>query len=131
MPQLANITINDGESTPVAHVFAPVTTDGFLARLKERVGAIASVFPSLNVQFREPLNGQRDRVYRIKETIQMPVAVTIDGVVSIDHTDYAHVEYVISERSSEQQRKNLRMLVSNSQANATLATVVDKLEPLY
>lgn len=131
MPQLANITVNDGESTPVAHVFSPVTTDGFLARLKERVGAIASVFPSLNVSFREPLNGQKERYYRIRETISMPVAVTVDGVVSVDHVDTAYVEYVISERSSEQQRKNLRMLVSNSQANATLATVVDKLEPLY
>lgn len=131
MPQLNTITINDGAATPVAHSFAPVTTDGFLARLKERVGAIAAAFAELSIAVREPLKGQTDKVYRITEKLRVPVAVTVSGVTSIDHTNSVSIEFLISEKATAQERKDIRVLAYNLLGHAATIAAVESLEPQF
>lgn len=128
MPALANIVINDGASTPVAHTFAPVTTDGLIASLKERVGVPVG-YPGLTASVRPPVKG--GEVYKERFSLTLPTTVTIDGVTSVDYTNVGNIEMLISERSTEQDRKNLRVLMINLLSHATVTTVVEKLEPIY
>lgn len=128
MPALANIVINDGAATPVAHTFTPVTTDGWLAQLAERTGSPLA-FPRLSVSVRAPVNG--NGIYRLKLNLQVPTVVTVDGVQKVDYTQYVTTEYVLSERATEQQRKDLRVMNVNLNGHATITTVIEKLEPIF
>jgi phosphoribosylformylglycinamidine (FGAM) synthase PurS component len=129
MPAISTVTINDGEATPVAHAFSPVTTDGSVAKLAERVG-VPIGFPTLIVSSRSPVgNGE---MYKAKLSISIPETVVDgDGRTALDYTNSVHIEFVMHERSLEQERKNLRVLAANLLANAAVITVVEKLEPMY
>lgn len=128
MPALATLTINDGAATPVAHAFAPVTTDGYTAQMKERTSVPVSN-PALDVSVRPPVNG--NGLYRVRAVIKMPQTVTVDGVVKVDHTPTISVEMLANERSTEQNRKDLRVLLLNLLQNSSFITVTEKLEPIY
>lgn len=128
MPALASITINDGAVSPVAHTFSPVTTDGYLASLKERVGLPIS-YPALNVSVRPPVSG--NGIYRVKETISVPTTAVVNGVTVVDFSQSVTIEFVLNERGSEQSRKDIRVLAANLLNHATTVTVVEKLEPIY
>lgn len=129
MPALASITINDGAATPVAHVFAPVTTDGQLAELAERVG-LPFAYPSLKVSVRPPVkNGQG--MYRIKAQIVQPITKVVDGVTVLDYENRCDIELLVSERSSVQNRTDILAFCQNLSGNATFKSMVQNLEPLY
>lgn len=128
MPALAPITINDGTSTPVPHTFSPVTTDGYVALLKERT-SVPLANPGLDVSVRPPVGS--NGLYRVRMVIKMPQSVTVDGVVKVDHIPTISIEMLASERSTEQNRKDLRLMAANLLAHASVVTVLEKLEPLY
>lgn len=128
MPQLAEIVLNDGAATPVAHTFAPVTTDGRSAQLKERVG-LPIGYPGLNVNVRPPV--QQGDIYKVSLLLTLPSTVTVDGVAKVDYTLTAEVNLMMSNRSTAQNRRDLRVFVANALRHATLQEVIEKLEPLY
>lgn len=128
MPQLAPIVINDGAATPVAHTFSPVTTDGFLAVSKERVGVPVG-YPSLEETVRPPVKG--GEVYKLKTVLKIPVVANVDGSSVVVRTAQGTVEMLFHESSSEQERKDLRVMLANYLGNATTIQVIEKLEPKY
>lgn len=131
MPALTNIAIADGAATPVTHTYTPAGITGVVATWKERLGVgIAKFFPYITGQLKEPTGGSQ--VYRVKFSIVQPRSVTgTDGVVKEDYRNSANIEYIFNERATEQERKDLRVLVGNLQLNATVVTMVEKLEPGY
>lgn len=128
MPALATITINDGATTPVAHAYTPVTTDGLIASMKERVGVPVG-YPSLGVSVRPPVKG--GEVYKERFTLALPVTAVVNGVTVVDYTNTGTIELLLSERSTTQNRKDLRVLLANLLAHATIVSVVENLEPIY
>lgn len=128
MPALGNISINDGATTPVAHVFAPVTTDGYLATLKERVGVPVG-YPALTASVRPPAKGSE--VYKEQIRLSLPVTAVVNGVTAVDYVNYGTIELSMNERSTEQNRKDLRVMLSNALQNAVFVTMIEKLEPVY
>lgn len=128
MPQLNAIVVNDGKTTPVAHTFSPVTTDGYVATLKERSG-LPIEFSSLGISVRPPVKGSE--VYKTRLTLAVPHTVTVDGRASVDYTETVTIDILTNERSSTQDRKDIRVLAANLLLNATVVTVVENLEPLY
>jgi hypothetical protein len=131
MPALINIAIADGAATPVTHTFTPAGIVGVVATWKERIAVgIAKFFPYITGQLKEPTGGSQ--VYRVKFSIVQPKSVTgTDGVVKEDYRNSANIEYIFNERATEQERKDLRVLVGNSQLNATIISMIEKLEPAY
>lgn len=129
MPQLASITINDGATTPVAHVFAPVTTDGQAASLAERVGS-PFAYPKMGISVRPPVNNGQG-LYKVALSLNLPVTKTVEGSPMLDFEHKVKVEILLSERSTGQNRKDALALMANLLASATVKTVVENLEPLY
>lgn len=134
MPAQANIVINDGQTTPVAHTFVP---DGALQ------GADGKVFadwvdrsPSVKVgywkireQHSKP-NG--NGVEKIRFVIERPV-LEVPGSVVVGfnpaptkaYEPAASIEYLLPERASEAELADLAALVKNFTA---LTFVTDKVK---
>lgn len=129
MPALAPIVINDAESTPVAHTFDPVTTDGSTARLANRSATSPRGFETLNIEVKQPNGGQT--AYRLLIGFNDPVEATVDGAQVVVRNCSADFRLNFSQDSTAQERKNLLKLMSNLLAHATIVSVADKIEPIY
>lgn len=129
MPALGTITINDGESTPVAHAFAPVTTDGARAKLANRSATSPLGFETLAIEVIEPKSA--GQAYAVRVTGYDPVIATVDGTDQVVRFNSFELKMNFSGQSSAQERKNARVMLQNLLANATMVTVIESLEPIY
>lgn len=132
MPALATVSLADGQTTPVAHAFTPVgiMTDG-TAVWSDRDHTTPVGFFRMTQKLRQPIpstDNTSPRVYRFVEKISMPIVATVDGVETKVGENTAEVIFVLSEASSEQQRKDLRHFVRNSLYVAPASSAIDTLE---
>lgn len=130
MPNLtAGLVINDGKVPPVPRTFTMVNREGTLTSLKERIG-VPLVYPDLKMSVRPPVKG--GEVYKLRFLLALPIpAVGSTGQVIEDYRNTVSIEMMINERCSEEERKDLRVLAINLLTNATVATMVEKLEPIW
>lgn len=128
MPQLAPITITDGATPVKDHVLTPVTTDGYLAHLAERIG-FPKEYLTASVSVR-PASGTSP-MYKVKLQVKQPVTRTEGAVTSVAFTNTVNIEFLTHELSTEQNRKDI-LAFAKSVLNATaIKTVVENNEPLY
>lgn len=129
MPALAALTINDGQASPAAHTFNPVSTDGAKAQWADRAPAIPAGYLSISHEVAPP-SGSRT-VYRIQAGYMMPVLATVDGVLQAVRYSSAQVTLNIHPDSTLQERKDLLAYVANSLGLAGWKTTVENLEPYW
>lgn len=129
MPAIATLTVNDGLSTPVAHAFAPVTTDGSKAQFADRSPSIPAGFRTISHEMLLP-NGTRT-VYQINMGFMIPVVAVVDGSDKVVRYSSAQVKLNIHPDATVQERKDLLAYVANSLGLATVKTSVENLEPYY
>lgn len=145
MPARANLVINDGEATPVAHTFNPAE-DGDLDIFEDKSGGVAIGFPLVTVRFRRPTapsNGSasnaNQRVYRIAINVAVPTlestsASTGTGIPPAPTVAFVcrcNQDWMLPERSALQDRKNLRAYVYNLLNHADIKKVVEELEAFW
>jgi hypothetical protein len=129
MPQIANIVLADGASTPVNHTFGVMTTDGALAKWNERSAGTPAGFYTLSHEVRAPTqSGGADRII---VGLNVPVMATVDGVLQVTRFSSAQVTLNLSHLSTVQERKDLLAYVTNFLSNATVKTSVENVEPFY
>lgn len=134
MPARSNITLNDREATPVAHVFKPSTSPvmGLAKFLRAITSGILYGAEALTASVRQSSGRSKARM-----AIAMPVVVqeTINGVVSsvLSHTNYCEVIFNYDKKSTDQERKNLVTMTYNALAPAqtALQAVFVDLEEFY
>lgn len=148
MPAMAAITINDGKATPVAHTFNPMTFDQSmgLATLADRSGGIAIGYPTVNLQLVNPakptVNGRAvsgsDRVYRAKIRFSLPVMEALSVADSgytpaptVAYTLRGNVEFILPERCTLADRKDLLAYVKNGLAQSVVTSLAQDLEALW
>lgn len=139
MSAIANIVINDGQATPVAHTFAPVTIDAQgVAKWADRSGGISVGFPVLTYSLKDPKSGSSS--YKLTAKVVLPVleqtspstATGIQPAPTVGYNLIANIELVLPERSNLQDRKNLIAYVRNYLANAAVITAgVENYETVY
>lgn len=129
MPQLAAITLNDGATTPVAHTFAPVSSNGQKAEWADRSSTTPAGFQGITLEVRKPVNS--GSAHRVLIGLNMPVEQVVNGVPTVVRYNTAKLEMNFSGSSSEQERKDGLAFVKNFLANAGVATSVSNLEPFY
>lgn len=129
MPQLTAITVDDGATTPVPHVFSPVTTNGWLAELQERTG-IPKGQASLSISVRP--SSSNTPMYKVRMQIRVPSLVTDgDGRQVVAYTNMATIEFLTHEEATLQNRKDILAFVKNLLVDSSVVTVAQNLEPLY
>jgi hypothetical protein len=146
MPALAAITINDGAATPVAHTFNPSGPDkNGVNYFYDRSGGIAVGFPSVSIDLREPRPVQAggaslaSRLYRATVKVVYPVLevtspTTGTGIQPAPTKSYdmtVRMEFLLPERSTLQNRKDILAFAKNILANANVTSLVQDLESIY
>lgn len=129
MPAIAALSINDGQSTPVAHSFAPVTTDGSLAKWADRSPTIPSGFRTISYEVAPP-SGSRI-THKLQAGFNNPSVATVNSVDQVVRNSSAQVTLNIHPDATLQERKDLLAYVANFFANATVKASVENLEPFY
>lgn len=129
MPAIAALSINDGASTPVAHTFAPVSTNGSAANWADRSPSISSGFRKISFEVLPP-SGNRT-VNKVTAGFMIPVVATVGGVDTVVRYSSAQVVLNIHPDSTLQERDDLLSYVKNFFADSTVTTAVENIEPFY
>lgn len=139
MAAIAPVVLNDGQATPVAHTFAPVTIDqNGVAKWADRVGGISVGFPTISYSLKSPTTGSK--AYKMNAKVTLPVleqtspstSTGIQPAPTVAYNLIANVELVLPERSTLLDRQNLLAYVKNYLANAVVITAgVQNYETVY
>jgi len=134
MPAFGNVTINDGASTPVAHVFSPVKIDGDVATYADRSTGVPSKYYLLTASNRDP-SGGNGQVSRVQYSLALPVVADgTDPLVkagTVLRTSRFDGTFLIPATSTLQERKDLRAFVKNLMVDAIVTAMVENLEHVY
>ncbi|UUW21358.1 MAG: hypothetical protein [Sanya fiers-like virus 34] len=144
MPQVSAITINDGQATPVATTFTPMGKDAKdIIWYEQTTPAVANSIGRCKIGIRVERNlaaqGDLTSAYaRVTITVLVPTAeamsVSDGGFVPAPRLAYrelARLAMELAERSTTQERKNLRVFLQNLLGHAVATSVIDSLETIY
>lgn len=138
MPAIATMTLNDGQASPVAHSFAPVNIDAQgVAKFADRSGGIALGYPIVTLTVRNP--SKESRNYKVTAKVVTPVLEltspsTSSGIQPAPTKAYdllCNMEFVLPERSSLAERKNILAYAKNALAHAFVTASVQDFESIY
>lgn len=143
MPQITTIVINDGAATPVAHTFSPIGKDGKGVLWLEQTAPVPA----------NSLGGKRIGLSLIRPVTATSLkSATARGVISVYEpvlevtgnsstgiTPPATKAYELAGRatfdlplrSTKQEKKDLRVLLSNALVNASVVSMLDDLSQAY
>lgn len=139
MTAFANITINDGQATPVAHTFTARRIADGLAKWQDISSGIAVGFPTVTASLREPVPGTKDPMYKAVVVIKVPKLETVNastysGITPAPTKAYecmAKIEMSFPERSTTADRKDLRAYTANAMAQLDLKAMLEDLNFVY
>lgn len=127
MPTFADLTINDGAATPVAHTFKCKLNDKGLSTWEERTGGIPVGYLLVKVQTADNAN-----VRTVTIDVVCPVLAAVSGANAQGYTPAAKVDYTnrskhqfwLAQRGSSQERTNLWAYARNILDNASIKSVI-------
>lgn len=134
MPQIAALTIKDGEATPVDHVFNPIATNPKPSWRRNGVSVPAVGMERLEVSTKLAQNA--NGVHKHAATLVIPVMEQTSGGTSggyiappgVAHELKGVINIFNHQRSTKQDRKNLRVMLANWLLSATAVSQIDDLE---
>ncbi len=135
MPQNTTIAIKDGAATPVTHNFLPSKIDANgVATFQERISGTPIGYPTITWSVRAPTSGSP--TYKVVGKLVVPKVIsTTDSsgkaVVSVDYENLGTVNFALSNKSSKQERTDMRVLMSNLLVNTVIQSTVDDLESFW
>ena len=140
MANIANIVLNDGLSTPVAHTFTPDSTPNDGAVWLDRASPYIVGYNKLTmskVRPKGPTGSARN--HRVIVKIETPklenvTNSTVSGIApapTVSYRPFAELHFVLPERCSEQDREDLRTYVYQLLNKDEVKSLVRKLEAPY
>jgi hypothetical protein len=144
MSAVANIVLNDAQVTPVAHTFIPLGPDlNGVWWFEDQTGTASIGYNRISMKLVRPKpaaagDNSDKRVNRVKVSILTPkveaLGVADSGYTpspTIAYTPRCDIEFVMSERSLLQDRKDLRKFVDFLIAETQLTNMVENLQNIY
>jgi len=131
MSAQASLTINDGQATPVAKTFSARGADMKMALYTDVSGGIGIGMAKITLSNAQSVSGNGS--YKVEARITIPVMETISGsdggytpIPKVAFNVFGKIEFVVPNRSSLQNRKDILAYVKNLAAHAVMSeTVVD------
>lgn len=134
MPQIAAMTIADGQTTPANHTFTPdgIDKDGVTTYLDKGHGSPVSNY-RITTKLRAPIpvsktNPTGSGVFRHNTKVVVPKIATINGVEVKVGENYAHIEFVFAENSTEAERADVFAFTLNALQHPQVYTGIKVLE---
>lgn len=133
MAAIANLVLADGQATPVNKTFVPMDANSGLATWTERSSGISIGMPvvTLSVSMGAEVN-------KVKAKVVAPVLEVISGSdggytpsPKVAYTVSGVIEFNFPNRSTLQNRKDVRAFVRNLLADAVIQKAVDEFERPY
>lgn len=149
MPAIAPITLANGESTPVNHVFAPLGPDAktgifWYEDQSPRVTATSSLgFPRVGIRTKreqEVAAGQsaKNTVAKVEVTLALPQLESLSAASSgftpaptVAYVDRWKCEYILSSRDTIDDRLDARAYSANLLDHDVIKELVHNLKSLY
>lgn len=144
MTAVANIVLNDAQGTPVAHTFIPLGPDSTGTWwFEDQTGAASIGYNRISLQLvraSAPSAGSQsgNRVNRVKVGIHTPKTETLSnnsaGLTpppTVAFIPRCNIEFIMSERSALQDRKDLRKYADFLLAETQLTNMVENLQNIY
>lgn len=144
MAAVSNIVLNDAQATPVAHTFIPLGPDtNGVWWFEDQTGAAPIAYNRISLSLTRPGNpaagaSAGDRVNRVKWSIHTPVLETLgtadNGILPPPKVAYvcrSMGEFILPDRSTLQERKNLRKYADFLLAESQLTSMVETLQNVY
>lgn len=137
MAAVGNITINNGEATPVAKTYNPSVVQSDLVSYQNRSGGIVLGFPEISIGNRMPSKNANS--YKVTARVKIPIleqtspstATGIQPAPTLAYTLIGNVELVMPSRCTLAERKDLLAFVKNFMSNAAVTTAVENFEMPY
>lgn len=138
MAARGNIVLNDGAATPVAHTFKPVGAPGS-SILAWRDSNQAIFAGQAVISCGQRLADRKTKSSKMSWKVETPVLEvtspsTMTGIQpapTVAYTPLASMEFVLPDRMSLQERKDLLAFVVNLASNAIMTAQVRDLDLLY
>jgi hypothetical protein len=134
MSAQGNLSLNDGQATPVAHTFSARGADMKLALWTDVSGGIGIGMGKITLSNVQSTNGAA--AYRVEARVTIPVMEVISGsdggytpVPKVAFSMFGKIEFVCPNRSSLQNRKDILAYVKNLAANAVMSDTVETFNP--
>jgi hypothetical protein len=149
LPQVAALTLANGEATPVNHTFAPLGQDTktgiwWFEDQSPRVTASSTLgYPRIGILTKretDQVQGQsaRNTVSRVQLLIALPQLETLGTSSSgftpaptIAYVDRVKIEFIQSSRNSLADRKDSQAYAKSLLAHATVTDLVQNLTAMY
>lgn len=137
MAAIANIVINDGQATPVAHTFYPQASDPD-AVYRESLSGIALIGNG-TMKATVKLSSAAEGLNRVRLVLALPALETVTAQNSagytaapkVAYTNTASMDFILPNRGTTAQRKDLRVLCSNLLLNAQVIDIIENLNRPY
>ena len=141
MGSQANISINDGKTTPVSHTFYTngagwsESLNGILSSWVDRSAAAAVGFWKISLSFKEPSKQRKNYIVVAKSEVPVLENVsnsTVSGIApapTVSYNPLSKTEFSIPERSTIDARKDQLAIHRNFLAHAVVTSAVHDLEP--
>lgn len=138
-----NIVLADAQATPVNHTFVPVGKIGDVFWFEDQSVSNAIGYWKISVQGTRPAaptsgSSSKDRTFRVKLGLHEPVLETlsnstVSGILPAPTVSYiprSFHEFVMPERASLQNRKDLRKMAASLLTDTQVISVVETLAVL-
>lgn len=122
MAAIASISINDGKSTPVAHVFVPTAT--FPAQYRNGNSASSSMGLAFDETLKVSGTVNANGISKVVVELKIPRAAGPDGVMPFET---ARAEFLIEKTASSAARKDLRVLLAGALMSSQVVDTIDNL----
>lgn len=137
MAAIANIVINDGQATPVAHTFYPQASDPD-AVYRESLSGIALIGNG-TLKATVKLSAAAEGLNRVRLVLALPALETVTAQNSagytaapkVAYTNTVSMDFILPNRGTAAQRKDLRVLASNLLLNAQVVDIIENLNRPY
>lgn len=138
----ANIVLADAQATPVNHTFVPIGYDtNGVYWWEDQSQASPIGYWRISMQLIRPAPGMAGqdsskRVYRAKVGLHEPILEnttnsTVSGIQpapTLSYVPRSYVDYILPERSSLQNRKDLRKMAASLLAETQLTAMIENLQ---
>lgn len=141
MAQIANIAINDGQGTPVSHVFAPAKAIADEAQFEDRAAGIYIGYNKLVLKLERPQGDSRSATRNLKlrlrietpkmETVSNSSVSGIAPAPTVSYRPMVEMVATLPERCSLQDRKDLQAFLKNVLSNSFVTDAFEKYELAY
>lgn len=129
MATQANLTIADGQASPVNHTFTAKGVRNGIAKWLDQVGGVYAGMPRITLSQREPVAQSPSNLVTI--LVRLPVLDSGATVPTVAYENMAEIKIRTHERSTLAERKDLAAYVKNLIALAVMQSTVTDNEIIY